>query len=1150
MNKDSTVHTMDNPNSSIADYQQRRQALEPDTSFIVQAPAGSGKTELLTQRYLRLLATVASPEEIIAITFTRKAAGEMRQRIISSLDKAEKGFNPESPHEKLTNSLAIEVLAQDKKHSWQLALNPVRLRIQTIDSLCAYLAGQMPVLSRFGTLPAITEDADELYKEAARLTVLELEAGESWSSSVAHLIGHLGNNLVNLQTLIATMLGQRDRWLRHVADKSHPKLSRGQLQEAISSIVVDALENLENSAPRNLLEQLVPLAQFAAVNLKAENSRSGIVLLETLASMPGKQLADLNLWKALANLLLTNDGNVRKMLSVSIGFPSPGSATNKEEKQKYQACKQLMAELLAELGSCGKFIQQLGLIRQLPYPSYNETQWRTLEALFDILRLAVAQLEIVFQSEGMVDFSAVSQAALTALGEEDNPTDLALSLDYKIQHILMDEFQDTSMMQYQLLERLIAGWEPQDGRTLFVVGDPMQSIYRFRDAEVGLFLRAWYEGIADVHLTPLTLSVNFRSDAGIIDWVNETFKQMLPAESHIETGAVKYSPSTVFHRSNGGKAVSYHIFSDDESVAESEKVLEIVKSNRRASSHATLAILVRSRSHLIEIIGLLKKSKVRYKAVEIEHLTHRAVIQDLMSLTRALLHRGDRVSWLTVLRAPWCGLTLDDLHALVGAYHDEVVWDSVNCDDRLKCLSVDGQSRLHRVRNVLGAALDNRHRLPLRDWVEGVWCALGGPACLQEETDIEDAATYFDMLDKLESGGDISDLEYLNHSISLMFASPDTKADDSLQVMSIHKSKGLEFDTVIVPGLARIPRQQEQRLLMWMERPGVHDRNDLLLAPIKSAEDDTDDLYRLLTEMDAEKARFEDGRLLYVAATRARKQLHLMANVQIDASGQVKPPVRNTLLSQFWPIIENDVNKNVFQGEGSEKTVNQELESDLYDRSISRLSLDWKLPMLPAPISFADSNELVGQFTIEIEEIEFSWAGETAKHIGTVVHKQLQMLGNQKALDDVRKQNGMAIAAMLRQAGVPDAQLISAVQVVKQALGNVASDKRGQWLFSDDHYESSNELALTAMTQEGIRKIVIDRTFIDNQGVRWIVDYKTSSHLGVDIEEFLEREKERYQSQLNRYASVMEMLDCSRSIRCGLYFPLLKGWLEWPYERS
>jgi hypothetical protein len=162
----------------------------------------------------------------------------------------------------------------------------------------------------------------------------------------------------------------------------------------------------------------------------------------------------------------------------------------------------------------------LRALQALPPEEYTDTQWKALESIVRLAPHAIAELQYVFAMRGQADFVEVGQGALRALGEEESPTDLLLALDYRIRHILVDEFQDTSFTQFDLLAKLTSGWEPSDGRTLFLVGDPMQSIYRFREAEVGLFLRARREGIGTVELATLTLSSNFRSQQGIVDWVN------------------------------------------------------------------------------------------------------------------------------------------------------------------------------------------------------------------------------------------------------------------------------------------------------------------------------------------------------------------------------------------------------------------------------------------------------------------------------------------------------------------------------------------------------------------------------------------------------------------------------------------------------
>ncbi len=166
-------------------------------------------------------------------------------------------------------------------------------------------------------------------------------------------------------------------------------------------------------------------------------------------------------------------------------------------------------------------VAALQRLRELPAPDHDSDA--VVRALARLLKLAAAELWLVFREAGEVDFGELAARAIAALGDEMDPTELGLRLDYRIRHLLVDEFQDTSPTQIELLQRLTAGWQPGDGRTLFAVGDPMQSIYRFRKADVGLFLNVATRGIGALRLTPLRLSRNNRSCPEVVDWINACF---------------------------------------------------------------------------------------------------------------------------------------------------------------------------------------------------------------------------------------------------------------------------------------------------------------------------------------------------------------------------------------------------------------------------------------------------------------------------------------------------------------------------------------------------------------------------------------------------------------------------------------------------
>ena len=1130
----------------VADQSAREQALDADQSFIIQAPAGSGKTGLIVQRYLVLLARVKEPEEIIAITFTRKAAGEMRGRIIEALRSAQTEIAPDNEHEYHTWSLAKQALEQDSACGWRLLEQPGRLRIQTIDSLCAMLARQMPMLSDFGATPEITDKPDDLYQAAAVNTIAELETGEGWSDAVAHLVAHLDNRLDRLQGLLVTMLARRDQWIRHVADPEHPRLERTNLESALNRAIEGVLNELVRSVPDGIEANLIPLANYSADHLA--DGLSEITVLQGIKSFPEGDLSGLKVWVAIAELLLTKEGGWRKTVNAKQGFPPVSKASNAEEKAFFSEKKKDMVALLEQVVDEEIFRMALKGVKELSDVQYSEGDWETLGALFELLRLSAAQLEVVFREKGQVDYAGMSQAAARALGTPEEPTDLALALDYRINHLLVDEFQDTSFNQYTLLERLTAGWVPGDGRTLLLVGDPMQSIYRFREAEVGLFLEARTQGPGQLKLMPLQLEVNFRSQQGVVDWINQNFPLVLAKQDNIVSGAVQYAASKAYHEKLSGSAVTVHPFIGRDDHAEAGKVLALIQEAKAAHPDGAAAVLVRGRTHLVEIIKQLNIAGIRFRAVEIESLSSRPVIQDLLALTRCLLHTADRVAWLSVLRAPWCGMTLADLHTLVSDEKHMTVPDLLRDEKRRERLSQDGRRRLETLCFILNEALGSRLQKTLRQTVEGVWLAIGGPATVESETDLEDAEVYFQLLDELDDARDLLDLAELENRVTKLFALPDVNADESLQIMTLHKSKGLEFDTVIIPGLGRSPRSADSQLLYWMERPLEFGGSDLLLAPIKKYEEDKNPIVSFLQKMEKEKSRYEFGRILYVGATRAKKHLHLLGHVNTRKNSKSKEfeigaPPKDTLLASLWPVVKDDFVMAFTHWQAPDEIPGSEVSRS--PAAIRRVPQGWSVPSPPYEVSIKNS----GSEIFQAEQVEFSWAGENARFIGTVVHRLLQEIGRRgvEAVESAELERlGKMGRYMLAQLGMPRNYLDQGVKRVNDSLKAAVDSPRGRWMLSSVHTEIKSEYPLTAVQAGRARRMVLDRTFVDDLGTRWIIDYKTGMHTGAGVSEFLDSEQERYRPQLEGYARAMKVLD-ARPIQLGLYFPLLDGWREWGF---
>ena len=1090
----------------IRDRDQRARALDPTRSFIVQAPAGSGKTELLIQRYLALLARVEDPESVVAITFTRKAAGEMRRRVLEALEKAA-GPEPEQPHEAETWRLARAVREHDAALGWDLVRNASRLRVRTIDSLCESLVRRMPWLSRLGAPPEIVEIAAGLYRKAARRTIDLVEDG-AHRTSLARVLSHLDNDYAALTEFLTAMLSRRDQWLRRLGGVTDAAAARPVLEQGMQRVIEEAVDAVRDAAPDFLADELCSLARYAATHVDTGHA---VAACAGLLDLP----EDLPAWLGIATLLLTQSGTWRKSPNATIGFPP-----RTREKLRLQ-------QLLMDLEANKEFRARLAALPSLPPAVFDEAQWEVLAALIPVLKLAAAQLQMVFRERGESDFTGIALAARTALGGDDDPTDLALALDYRIQHLLVDEFQDTSVTQFGLIEKLIAGWEPGDGRTLFLVGDPMQSIFRFREAEVGLFLQAARDGIGPVRLERLQLEMNFRSEQGIVDWVNAVFPDVLADEDVISTGAVRFAASSAMKPAGTGAAVTVHPFFDKDDEAEAARVVEIVRANRETG--LKIAVLVRARTHLPSILRALRRANQKYRAVEIDELGEVAITQDLLALTRALLHPADRVAWLAILRAPWCGLTLADLHALAAGAPKEAIWDLLHDSALVESLSEDGKARLERV----GAALDDavaRRGARLRPWIEDCWNALGGPACATEPGELQNALAFLDLLEKLDEGGDTS-IETLAEEVGRLFAAPEPEADDALQVMSIHKAKGLEFDVVIVPGLGRGVRADDPRLLAWLERG-----DDLLLAPVKAAGVKKDQLSAYVKRIEKQKRENEEKRLLYVAATRAISHLHLLGAAArtergLSASG---------LLAYLWPAVQEDF-------ERAEKALpppagREAAAARIPPAPLRRLPSGWSLPAPPP----ARPVEAGPELPVE-ESPTFEWVGDTLRHIGTVVHQMFAQIARDgpAAGDRARiEARGPAIETALRTLGVPSAEIAGAAATVHRALAATLADERGRWILDNAHAEAYSEYPLIGMVDGRLRSVRVDRTFVDAEGVRWIIDFKTSEHAGGDLEGFLDAQREKYRGPMAVYRALFARLD-PRPIRAGLYFPLFAGWREY-----
>ncbi len=1120
-------------NAEPADAAQRRAALDTAHSFCVTAPAGSGKTELLSQRVLALLAGASQPEEILAITFTRKAAAEMRQRIVNALQFAATASEPIEPHRRLTWRLARAALERDAEQGWLLLENPARLRIQTIDGLCSSLIAQMPIVSNFGGVPQIAEQAQPLYLEAVNALLEQLEDGGAIADSLAALLRHLDNQVGRLQDLLLNLLACRDQWLPHIGGAGiGAQTAREHLESGLGEIRLAAVTRVQ-TAFANYAPELAPLLDFAATRLAQAQPDHALASLSGCVELPAATLEGVQEWQSIASWLLTGKDEWRKRLTLNEGFP-PGIGS---DKLLFQARKQSMQALLESFAESSTLRDALIELRHLPDAAYSDAQWQIIEDITTVLPMAVAQLTVVFQRRGAVDFAQVTLSAFAALGDALAPSDILLRLDARLKHLLIDEFQDTSATQFRLLQRLLEGWREHNesgasAQTLFIVGDGMQSIYGFREANVGLFLEARREGINGVTLRDTPLSVNFRSTPTVLDWVNRIFIDAFPAHEHVARGAVPYERAIPFNADHSASEVRvYGMQGDPLRSAEAQCCVRLVQQALALDDTGTIAILVRYRSHLRQLMPALQRTGISWRATDIDPLAQRAAIQDLLSLLKALLSPADRIAWLALLRSPLVGLNNADLHAVAGAdgtASRQSVWKRLEAitAGEIAALSGAGAQAIARLVDVIGQAQAQRARLSLRSWLEGVWTALGGHLCLAGDADWRDVQVLLDLIEQL---ADNFSLEELERRLLGLYARPQTQLESRVVVMTIHKAKGLEFDTVIVPGLDRGGASDDKALLQWREYLSLAGSTKLVLAarPAFGAKEDA--TYSYLDYERKQKSRLEDTRLLYVAVTRAISRLYLLfvSDAPTAETDVPRAPPGNSLLARIWEGVAGTVEWS------QAPLVSPQAVNDSTEPALYRVPSEWHIdtPSTAAAISAEGAAPLVAN----VDSVE--------TRIGTAIHHVLEQLvrfGTQHWQKRSAAQRQVLAELLLKQNGMSVAEASSAAVVVQLAVDHSIRDARGQWLLRSDHLESKAEWKLV----EAGQRFSIDRSFVDADGVRWIVDYKsTKPREGESLDAFLVRQSAAYKGQLLQYKTLVTALD-ARPIKTALYFPLLPYWHE------
>ncbi len=1189
--------------SAPSDVGAREQALDTRTSCIVEAPAGSGKTGLLMQRYLKLLAeeSVAEPEEVLAITFTNKATAELRERIVEQLQHAEEPLPADAKDfDRDTRALAAAAVDRSSELHWHILDRPQRLNIRTIDSICAEIANGLPLLSGSGGPHKPTPDAFPLYRLAAQRTLMQLGGPDTaLHQALRTVLLHRDASLPDVETLLAEMLAQREQWgdiiplnPTDLADANLDTGIRLKLERALESIVCSTLSRAASLMPSGLLHELSALAAQLGLNPGYNGEDSPIAFCSNLKSPPEEAADHLDHWQALISLLLTKEGDWRKSFNVNV----VKFAMSKAEKTSLQT--------LIDTHKTDALCAALCDVRNLPPARYPDDQWAVAKSLFHVLRRGLAELKVLFSERSECDFTELAIAAREALAAttDDSAVDLALT-GGRLRHLLVDEMQDTSAAQYELIHLLTRSWDGAT-QTLFLVGDPKQSIYLFRQARVERFLRTMRDGcLGEIPLAALRLTSNFRSQATLVKDLNKTFQLLFPSLEEIDQTHnvvdVPFVAATATKQATESLSIQWHAAVPGEEELDSpptgdpkrDHELQQARDIRGVVQHWmaqplpagrskpwSIAILARNRSHLAPIVAELKRSNIPYRAVDIDPLADRPEVLDVFALTRAILHPADRAAWLAVLHAPWCGLGLADMLALTGegTAADPCATIASLVAAHYDDLSPEGQQLLNRAWPVLTAAVDTLGRDPIATHIERTWRSLGGDAPLTqaEQTNV---LRFLDVLREVQTEASFVELAVLKSRLQKLYAEP-ASGEVAVELLTIHKAKGLEWDVVLVPGLERRSGNSTADLLNWLEIDNAPvDASPVILAPIWSKGSDSDKLNQWLNKAKEARENAERKRLFYVLCTRAREELHLFAATARKQDGSFATPVHGSLLKAVWPAAEESFN-SLAAPSGFASALQQSLEDQDGENGthaplalaasaapfpppqIQRLPLDFnplarfteaaanKLPYLPA-------STLKRSPSFDRPEGSFA-----VRAFGNVVHRYLQVLSDRLLItstDDLQIELSTwepRLLASLRGEGLSPALCQREASRALAALTRALADPVGAWILSPQP-SAATERSLT-YASPAAPALRVDRTFlaaadplIVGNSHLWIVDFKTTEQGSRSDAAFEAAERAKYTAQLESYAAAAHTLtETETPIVLALYYPLIPRLIHWKFR--
>ncbi len=1083
---------MNGTENILPDLEERKSALDTKSSFVVVAPAGSGKTQLLIKRYLKLLSSARAIDSVLCLTFTNKATEEMRERVLIALKNC---LNSEGSdeNEKELFELAKKVYENQKIKKKEL-LNPQSFQIYTFHSFCSTLLKKYPSnknISNFETLDEI--EAEILYQKTAEIVISKAFSGEdeALSSAIARRLASLDEKIESFKNQIIELLKNRDRIINFEQTQQEPPNFSLLIEDLLKKFLSNFIEFFNSN--RDKFIQILESPFFD------EETRNN---LKDFNQIDDKKLLHLS---KLTDVILTTNGTPKKTR-----FPENCNFNN-DLKEFIKNIPPLVAAELDEL----RKISSSSLILL------------TKESFSDLLSILDYSKTVLYSMLGKTkkDFVEIEMAALEALSWIGNlPSDTLEKMQFKIDHILVDEAQDLSDIEYKIISRLTEGWTENDGRTIFFVGDPKQSIYRFRKSNVALFTLLLNMGLSRESegfypLTKLELNTNFRSTPKIISFVNKTFSNYFKQDDFTDDIAYSqfYHPSDSLDDSpislnkiDGNKDVTLFM-SNEKTVLYNSFVKTLTMVIQNLSENERVGIIFRRRKQFVDYYKALKENGIDVDTIEGEYLESSYAVKHLFNLLKAALFPSEDIYWISVLGSPFIDLSPEEIYEISKSNHGSWFKKVINSPLVEECKRKVLKQMTEDFYQEKGGENFRRHFEELSSYesIKKIYNFEG----------VEECREFFRILPSLSHLPPKELISALEHFIGSTFSPYNPLIPkNKVQAMTIHKAKGLEFDYVFAIGLNEKPDTGGRSLApppILIERLDFDE--EIKAFPFLSAPYEKNEIaYKILKELDKKRQQSEYKRIYYVALTRAKRKLFLFGELEKEnraPSGSILGQIVNSHNLQFEPISLSDTPVN------------------------SANPIDLTLPTIP---TFAPQTPL---FKIARASEESHFSKEThlfyrssdesekiARAKGVVIHKILENLAkgknnlNIEYLKKLFKNMNVKIDEHLAQAILREASEVWNLESFKKLRESkiIIPEYSLEMLDSGNIYVGRIDLLLLK----------------DSEAIT--IDYKTAVS-SENLDEWIKKEKEKYKSQMQTYrkmVSLKENLPQDR-IKCFILFTAL-----------